>query len=146
MVPLRSEGPLPSSLVGRPRARRWASQGRKWSSVGLKGHSFEPRRRFVENRRWRGLGTAPLAASAAPFDYANADYANMSEAKLWDLLVLPYTEPKKAKELGYKKLLGEETDADSAIRVWSDVISRKEGVPAATPDDEDEEEDEDEAM
>ena len=68
----------------------------------------------------------------------------MSETKLWDLLVLPSTEPKKAKELGYKKLLGEETDADSAIRVWSDVISRKEGVPAATPDDEDE--DEDEAM
>ena len=61
MVPLRSEGPRPSSLVGRPRARRWASQGRKCSSVGLKGHSFEPRRRFVENRRWRGLGTAPRA-------------------------------------------------------------------------------------
>ena len=62
MVPLRSEGPLPSSLVGRPRARRWASQGRKWSSVGLKGRSFEPRRRFVENRRWRGLGTARAAS------------------------------------------------------------------------------------
>ena len=87
---------------------------------------------------------APAEAPAALFDYANADYGNMSEAKLWDLLVLPSTEPKKAKELGYKKLLGEETDADSAIRVWSDVISRKEGVPAATPDDEDEDEDEDE--
>ena len=59
---LRSEGPRPSSLVGRPRARRWASQGRKWSPVGLKGRSFEPRGRFVENRRWRGLGTAATAA------------------------------------------------------------------------------------
>ena len=88
--------------------------------------------------------SAPAEAPAAPFDYANADYDNMSEAKLWDLLVLPYTEPKRAKELGYKKLLGEETDADSAIRVWSDVISRKEGVPAATADeDEDEDEEED---
>ena len=85
-------------------------------------------------------------APAAPFDYANTNYNELSEAKLWDLLVLPYTEPKRAKELGYKKLLGEETDADSAIRVWSDAISRKDGVPAATPDDEDEDEDEDEAV
>ena len=68
----------------------------------------------------------------------------MSEKELWDLLVLPYTEPKRAKELGYKKLLGEETDPKSAIRVWSDAISRKEGVPAATADeDEDEDEEED---
>ena len=66
----------------------------------------------------------------------------MTEKELWDLLVLPYTKPEKAKELGYKKLLGEETAADSAIRVWSDAISRKDSVPAATPDDEDEDEDE----
>ena len=30
----------------------------------------------------------------------------------------------------------------TAIRVWSDAISRKDSVPAATPDDEDEDEDE----
>ena len=86
---------------------------------------------------------APAAeAPAAQFDYAKANYDEMTEKELWDLLVLPYTKPEKAKELGYKKLLGEETDADSAIRVWSDAISRKDSVPAATPDDEDEDEDE----
>ena len=79
-------------------------------------------------------------APAAPFDYAKANYDEMTEKELWNLLVLPYTEPKRAKELGYKKLLGEETDPKSAIRVWSDAISRKEGVPAATAD-EDEDED-----
>ena len=67
----------------------------------------------------------------------------MSEAKLWDLLVLPYTEPKRAKELGYKKLLGEETDPASAIRIWSDAISREDGVPAAPAADDDDDEDED---
>ena len=51
-----------SIKVGRQRARRWASQGRKWSPASLKGSSFEPRRRLVENRRWRGLGTAATAA------------------------------------------------------------------------------------
>ena len=48
-----------SIKVGRQRARRWASQGRKWSPASLKGSSFEPQRRPVENRRWRGLSTAP---------------------------------------------------------------------------------------